>query len=80
MITSQVSSCLLLALLVCTTFVLFLLRLERRESAGVSAALWIPALWMLAIASKALAIWFGRDRGHGRVLVAMWWTRSVAAR
>ena len=43
-----------LALLLCTAFVLFLLRLERRQSAGVSAALWIPTLWMLAIASKPL--------------------------
>ena len=48
-----------LALLLCTSFVLFLLRLERRGSAGVSAAVWIPSLWMLAIASKPLGIWFG---------------------
>jgi O-antigen ligase len=48
-----------LALLLCTTFVLFLLRLERRGSAGVSTALWIPTLWMLAIASKPLGTWFG---------------------
>ena len=48
-----------LALLLCTAFVLFLLRLERRESSGVSAAAWIPTLWMLAIASKPLGIWFG---------------------
>ena len=48
-----------LALFLCTAFVLFLLRQERRESAGVSAAVWIPTLWMLAIASKPLAIWFG---------------------
>jgi exopolysaccharide production protein ExoQ len=48
-----------LALLLCTGFVLFLLRLERRQSASLSAALWIPCLWMLAIASKPLGIWFG---------------------
>lgn len=48
-----------LALLLCTAFVLFLLRLERRQSVEVSRALWIPTLWMLAIASKPLGIWFG---------------------
>ena len=48
-----------LAFLLCTAFVLFLLRVERRASPRVSAALWIPTLWMLAIASKPLAIWLG---------------------
>lgn len=48
-----------LALLLCTVFVLFLLRVERRESPRVSAALWIPTLWMLSIGSKSLAIWLG---------------------
>jgi exopolysaccharide production protein ExoQ len=48
-----------LALLLCTAFVLFLVRVERRDSAGVSAAAWIPTLWMLATVSKPLAIWFG---------------------
>src|SRR6266852_4909839 len=48
-----------LALILCTAFVLFLLRLERRGSRGVSPALWIPTVWMLATASKPLAIWFG---------------------
>lgn len=48
-----------LALLLCTAFVLFLLRIERRQSQEVSAAMWIPTLWMLLIASKPLGIWFG---------------------
>ncbi len=47
-----------LALLLCTAFVLFILVLERRTSPGVSAALWIPTLWMLTTSSKPLAIWF----------------------
>ena len=47
-----------LALVLCAAFVLSLLRLERRRSAGVSSALWIPCLWMLAIASKPLGMWF----------------------
>jgi exopolysaccharide production protein ExoQ len=48
-----------IALILCTAFVLFLLRLEGRGARGVSPALWIPTVWMLATASKPLAIWFG---------------------
>ena len=48
-----------LALLLCTAFVLLLLRVERLKSPPVSVAVWIPTLWMLAIASKPLAVWFG---------------------
>ncbi len=52
-----------LALLLCTIFVLFLLRLERKQSPEVSHALWVPTVWMLVIASKPLAIWFGTVGG-----------------
>ncbi len=48
-----------LALILCAVFVLFLLRLESKQSSGVSHALWIPTIWMLLIASKPLAVWFG---------------------
>jgi exopolysaccharide production protein ExoQ len=48
-----------LALILCTAFVLFLLALERRISRGVSPAAWIPTLWLMAVNSKPLAIWFG---------------------
>jgi exopolysaccharide production protein ExoQ len=48
-----------LALLLCTAFVLFLLRFERRESHGVSPGLWIPTLWTMMIASRPLGLWFG---------------------
>ena len=48
-----------LALLLCTGFVLFLLRVEARRSSRVSAAMWIPTIWMLLISSKSLAMWFG---------------------
>jgi len=48
-----------LALLLCTAFVLSLLWLEARASRGVSLWLWIPTLWMMMIASKSLAAWFG---------------------
>jgi exopolysaccharide production protein ExoQ len=49
-----------LALFLCTAFVLFLLRLERRASRGVSSAVWIPTLWMLIAASRPLPTWFVR--------------------
>jgi len=48
----------LLALLLCTAFVLFLLWIERRALRGVSSALWIPTLWMLIVASRPLPTWF----------------------
>ena len=48
-----------LALILCTAVVLCLLRFERRVSCGVSPAAWIPALWLMAVSSKPLAIWFG---------------------
>lgn len=50
-----------LALLICVGFVLFLLRLER-QSLGVSAALWIPTLWLLLTSSKPLAMWFSASQ------------------
>jgi exopolysaccharide production protein ExoQ len=48
-----------LALFLCTVFVLFLLRLERKHAPEVSHVLWIPTIWMLLIGSKPLGIWFG---------------------
>jgi exopolysaccharide production protein ExoQ len=48
----------LLALLFCTGFVLYLLRLEARASRDVSSWLWIPTLWTMMIASKPLSAWF----------------------
>jgi exopolysaccharide production protein ExoQ len=53
----------ILALLICTIFVLFLLRLDRKQSPELSFALWIPTIWMLLIASKPLGIWFGAGGG-----------------
>src|SRR5271165_6598184 len=48
-----------LALLLCTAFVLFLLRVEARGSRGVSAAIWIPTVWiMIAATGRPLVTWF----------------------
>lgn len=49
----------LLALVICSVCVLLALRIEGRKSEAVSSAVWIPTLWVLAIASKPLGIWLG---------------------
>jgi exopolysaccharide production protein ExoQ len=48
-----------LALLLCSAFVFYLLRYDRRHSNKVSGALWVPTVWMFSIATKPLANWFG---------------------
>jgi exopolysaccharide production protein ExoQ len=48
-----------LALILCTIFVLGALWVEQSRSQGVSLGAWIPTVWMLAVSSKPLAIWFG---------------------
>jgi exopolysaccharide production protein ExoQ len=49
----------ILALTLCTVFVLLLLRFDRKQSPEVSRVLWIPTIWMFYIASKPLGVWFG---------------------
>lgn len=49
----------IVALILCTIFVLFLLRLDRKQYPDASFALWIPVIWMLLNASKPLGVWFG---------------------
>src|SRR2546425_5874566 len=66
-----------LALLLCSTFVLFLLRLERKQAATVSHALWIPTVWMMSCASKPLAAWVGG--GEGSVEDGSPWDRAFAS-
>ena len=51
----------ILALFVCTIFVIFLLGLDRKQTRAVSYASWIPTIWMLLIATKALSIWFHEE-------------------
>src|SRR6266403_3747336 len=59
-----------LALLLCTIFVAFLLRLDRKQEFRVSHVLWVPTIWLCYIASKPLGIWFGSqgDTESGSVL------------
>lgn len=49
----------IIALFICSSFVLWLLYLDHKQSPETSRTLWIPTVWMLVIASKPLAIWFG---------------------
>ncbi|HDR16812.1 MAG TPA: O-antigen ligase family protein [Desulfobacteraceae bacterium] len=49
----------ILALTLCTIFVLFILKLDREQYPEASLALWVPTVWMLMNATKPLAIWFG---------------------
>lgn len=49
----------LLAFILCTSFVFYLLRFDREQSRNVSPWLWLPTLWMLICASKPVGIWFG---------------------
>jgi exopolysaccharide production protein ExoQ len=48
-----------IALVLCTVFVLLLLRLSSKQFPETSHALWIPTIYMLMISSKPLGIWFG---------------------
>jgi exopolysaccharide production protein ExoQ len=52
-----------LALALTVAFILFLLRLDRKQYPTASYALWIPTIWMLLITGKALGIWFGGGDG-----------------
>jgi O-antigen ligase len=46
-----------LAFVLCTVFVFFLLRIDRKKTPEVSLFLWVPTLWMLVVASRPLASW-----------------------
>ena len=59
------------ALLICSLFVLWLLKYDRRHSNNVSGVLWLPTLWTLCIATRSLDFWLGvsgGDRETGGVL------------
>lgn len=48
-----------LALTLTIIFILFLLRLDRKQYPKASCALWIPTIWILLVTSKALGVWTG---------------------
>ena len=47
-----------IAFIICTICVLYMLRLDRKQSPEVSFAFWIPTIWFLLLSSKPLSIWF----------------------
>jgi exopolysaccharide production protein ExoQ len=47
-----------LALIACVAFVFYLLRHDKTQSGGLTRAAWLPTIWILAIATKPLGIWF----------------------
>lgn len=52
-----------LALLLCTGFVIYLLRYDRKQAPTVSFASWVPTLWLFAISTKSLGAWFASRMG-----------------
>lgn len=48
-----------LATLICLLIVIYLFRVDLKQSSGHSRALWIPQIWMLLGASRPIARWFG---------------------
>jgi exopolysaccharide production protein ExoQ len=54
-----------IGLLLCIGFILFLLRLDRKQFPDASRALWIPTVWMLIVASRPVGYWIGGGIGGG---------------
>src|SRR5262245_13076068 len=48
-----------IASLLMAVWIAALVRLERDRSAGVSRALWLPAIWLVIGASRPVSLWFG---------------------
>ncbi|OQB94266.1 MAG: hypothetical protein BWX84_00275 [Verrucomicrobia bacterium ADurb.Bin118] len=53
----------LLALLLCTAFVGWMLRFDRRLSPLVSPVAWLPTLWLFSVTTKPLVHWLGASSG-----------------
>lgn len=47
--------------LACLLLIAYALRLDRKESAGLSWALWIPAFWLMIVASRPVSFWFSSE-------------------
>lgn len=52
-----------LALLLCTVFVCWLLRFDRQLSRSVSPAAWLPTLWLFSMTTKPLVHWLASSTG-----------------
>lgn len=77
-----------LALLLCTSFVYFLLRLDHRKVTGVTPALWVPTLWLFSIATKPIGVWLSSSVGdesgspldQAFLIVVMFWGLEILRR
>jgi O-antigen ligase len=56
-----------IALLLCFSFILALLRLEKNRESNVSGALWIPLIWMIITGSRFVSQWINPHAGGGSV-------------
>ena len=52
-----------LAFLLCSCFVIYLLKLDRKQSRHISWTVWIPTIWTLLIAGKSVDQWLGVSGG-----------------
>jgi exopolysaccharide production protein ExoQ len=57
-----------IALLLCSLFVLYLLRLDARKNPGMSRAVWVPTIWVMCCACKPLGQLFGFSQSEGAAL------------
>jgi exopolysaccharide production protein ExoQ len=46
------------ALLLCILFILYLYKLDNKNTTDVSKGLWIPQIWMIIISSRMVGLWF----------------------
>ena len=60
----------ILAASLCFAFILWLLRRDAKRASGVSAALWIPLIWVWIIASKPLGYWLASGTAASEVVDA----------
>ena len=50
-----------LAATACIIFILFLLRMEKKQNPSASPGLWIPTIWLLMVSIKPLGVLFAAD-------------------
>jgi O-antigen ligase len=53
-----------IALLLCITFILYILKLDFQRNPKVSFAIWVPLIWVTILGSRFVSQWIGLE-GHG---------------
>jgi O-antigen ligase len=54
----------LIAFVLCAVFIVFLLRLDRRQFPDASSWLWLPTVWMVLVAGRSLNFYLGAHFGE----------------